>query len=116
MKTLDMIFQFCCAISVQNKLAKARKTCKSLGTLGLRKFGQAKLRIEKVWAQNISIIFLTELVDFMKINSGLKKFKVGKKLGKSWEKVEKLSLKKVLKKVRKKVEDHGGYMRIMAVI
>ena len=49
----------------------------------------------------------------MKINSGLKS---REKLGKSWEKVEKLSLKKVLKKVRKKVEDHGGYMRIMAVI
>ena len=44
-----------------NKLAKARKTCKWPGTLGLKKFGPGKLQVKKVWAQNISIDFLAEL-------------------------------------------------------
>ena len=30
-----------------NKLTKARKTCKSPGTLGLKKFGTVKLWVEK---------------------------------------------------------------------
>ena len=51
-----------------NKLAKARKTRKSLGTLSLKKFGPGKLWVEKVWAQNISIDFLAEADNFKKIN------------------------------------------------
>ena len=42
------------------KLAKARKTRKSLSTLDLKKFGPGKLRVEKVWAQNIFIHFLAD--------------------------------------------------------
>ena len=40
-----------------NKLAKAWKTRKSPRTLGLKKFGPGKVRVEKVWAQNICIVF-----------------------------------------------------------
>ena len=52
----------------ENKLAKARKTRKSPGTLGLKKFGLGKLWVEKVWAQNIVINFLAELDHIKKIN------------------------------------------------
>ena len=48
-------------IICRNKLAKARKTRKSPGTLGLNKFGPGKLWFEKVWSQNIFINFLAEL-------------------------------------------------------
>ena len=51
-------------ILYRNKLAKARKTRKLPGTLGLKKFGPGRLRVEKVWAQNIFIDFLTELDNF----------------------------------------------------
>ena len=37
----------------QNKLAKAQKTRKSPGTLGLKKFGPCKLWVKKVWDQNM---------------------------------------------------------------
>ena len=50
-----------------NKLAKAWKTRKSPGSLGLKKFGPGKLWVEKVWAQNIFIDFLAELDSFKKI-------------------------------------------------
>ena len=36
---------------IKNKLAKARKTRKSPGTLSLKKFGPGKLLVGKVWAQ-----------------------------------------------------------------
>ena len=36
-----------------NKLAKAQKMRKLAGTLGLKKFGPGKLRVEKLWAQYI---------------------------------------------------------------
>ena len=49
-----------------NKLAKARKMRKPPGTLGLKKFGPGKLRVKKVWAQDIFIDFLAE-VDHFKI-------------------------------------------------
>ena len=49
-----------------NKLAKARKMRKPPGTLGLKKFGPGKLRVKKVWAQDILIDFLAE-VDHLKI-------------------------------------------------
>ena len=48
----------------KNKLAKARKTRKSLGTLGLKKLGPGKLFVKKVWAQNIFINFLAEMDNF----------------------------------------------------
>ena len=51
-----------------NKLAKAQKTRKSPGTLGLKKFGLGKLGVKKVWAQHICINFLAELDNFKKIN------------------------------------------------
>ena len=54
--------------NIFNKLAKARKTRKSPGSLRLKKFGLAKLWVEKVWAQNIFSDFLAELDDYMKIN------------------------------------------------
>ena len=44
-----------------NKLAKARKTRKSPGTSGLKKFRPVELRVKKVWVQNICIDFLAEL-------------------------------------------------------
>ena len=47
--------------SIANKLAKARKTRKSPGTLGFKKFGPGKLRVQQVWGQNIFINFLAEL-------------------------------------------------------
>ena len=37
----------------ENKLAKALKTRKSPGTLGLKKFGPGKFWVKKVWAQHI---------------------------------------------------------------
>ena len=40
----------------------------SPGTLGLKKFGPGKLRVKKVWAQNICIDSLAELDNFKKIN------------------------------------------------
>ena len=40
-----------------NMLAIAQKMREPLGTLGLKKFGPGKLWIEKVWAQNILLIF-----------------------------------------------------------
>ena len=46
---------------LKNKLAKARKTRKSPGTLGLKKFGPGKLWFKKVWAPNIFIHFCTDL-------------------------------------------------------
>ena len=46
-----------------NKLAKARKTRKSPRTLGLKKFGPGKLRVKKVWAQNIFIDFLANILE-----------------------------------------------------
>ena len=52
---------------ISNKLAKARKTRKSPGSLGLKKFGPGKLWVEKVWAQNIFIDFLAELDNYKKI-------------------------------------------------
>ena len=48
----------------RNKLAKARKTRKSPGTLGLKNFGPGKLWDKKVWARNIFIDFLAELDNF----------------------------------------------------
>ena len=45
----------------KNKLAKARKTRKSPGTLGFKKFGPGKLWVQQVWGQNIFINFLAEL-------------------------------------------------------
>ena len=51
----------------KNKLAKARKTRKSLCTLGFKKFGPGKLLVEKVWAQNIVMDFFTELDHSKKI-------------------------------------------------
>ena len=51
-----------------NKLAKARKKRKLPGTLGLKKFWPGKLRVTKVWFQNIYINFLTKLDNFKKIN------------------------------------------------
>ena len=39
---------------IKNKLAKARKTRKSPGTLSLKKFGPGKLLVGKVWAQFFS--------------------------------------------------------------
>ena len=47
----------------ENKLAKARKTCKSLCTLGLKKFRPDKLKHGKVWAHDNFIGFLAELDD-----------------------------------------------------
>ena len=46
---------------ISNKLAKARKTRKSPGSLGLKKFGPGKLWVEKVCAHNILIDFLAKL-------------------------------------------------------
>ena len=37
------------------------------GTLGLKKFGPGKLLVEKVWAKNIVMDFLTELDHSKKI-------------------------------------------------
>ena len=54
--------------SLKNKLAKARKTRKSPGTLGLKKFGPGKLRVEKVWAQNIFIDFLANILENIFVN------------------------------------------------
>ena len=51
-----------------NKLAKARMTRKSPGTLGLNKFGPGKLWFEKVWAQNIFMDVLAELDHSKKTN------------------------------------------------
>ena len=51
---------------MEHKLAKARKTRKSPGTLGLNKFGPGKLWFEKVWAQNMYIDFLAELDNLRK--------------------------------------------------
>ena len=48
-------------IMYRNKLAKARKTSKSPGTLVLKKFGPGKLWVEKVWVQNMFIDFLAEI-------------------------------------------------------
>ena len=48
----------------ENKLTKSRKTRKSPGTLGLKKFGSGKLRVEKVWAQNTFINFLADVDKF----------------------------------------------------
>ena len=45
--------------------------------LGLKKFGPGKLRVKKVWAQDISIDFLAE-VDHFKIFCTLKEFKLCK--------------------------------------
>ena len=46
----------------KNKLAKARKTRKSPGSLGLKKkFCLGKFWVKKVWAQNIFIDFLAKL-------------------------------------------------------
>ena len=42
---------------LKNKLAKARKTRKSPGTLGLKNFGLGKVWVEKVWAQIILLTF-----------------------------------------------------------
>ena len=44
----------------KNKLAKARKTRKWPGTLGLKQFGPGKLRIKNVWSQNIFIDFIDQ--------------------------------------------------------
>jgi len=44
----------------KNKLAKARKTRKWPGTLGLKQFGPGKLRIKNVWSQNIFIDFFDQ--------------------------------------------------------
>ena len=52
------------------------------GTLGLKKFGPGKLRVKKVWAQDISIDFLAE-VDHFKIFCTLKEFKLCKGAKKS---------------------------------
>ena len=51
----------------ENKLAKARKTRKSPGKLGLKKFGPGKLQVEKVWARNIFTNFLADVDNFKKI-------------------------------------------------
>ena len=48
---LNVIYLFC--IKNLNKLAKARETRKSPGSLSLKKFGPGKLWVKKVWAQNI---------------------------------------------------------------
>ena len=50
-----------------NKLAKARKTRKSPGTLGFKKFGLGKLRVQKVWGHNIFVNFLAESDNSKKI-------------------------------------------------
>ena len=51
-----------------NKLAKARKTRKSPRTLGLKKFGPGKLRVKKVWAENIFIDFLANILENIFVN------------------------------------------------
>ena len=51
-----------------NKLAKARKTRKSPRTLGFKKFGPGKLRVENVWAQNIHIDFLANILENIFVN------------------------------------------------
>ena len=43
--------------ALYNKLAKARKTCKSPGTLGLKKFGPGKL-----WEKNTAKLYGDALV------------------------------------------------------
>ena len=50
-----------------NKLANARKTRKSPGTLGLNKFGPGKLWVKKVWAQSLFIDFLAILDNLRKL-------------------------------------------------
>ena len=50
----------CLAEEEENKLAKARKTRKWPGTLGLKQFGPGKLRIKNVWSQNIFIDFIDQ--------------------------------------------------------
>ena len=52
----------------ENKLAKARKTRKSPGTLGLKNFGLGKVWVEKVWAQNIFIDFLANILENIFVN------------------------------------------------
>ena len=52
-----------------NKLAKAQKTRKSPGTIGLKKFGPGKLWVKKVLAQNIFMDFPAELDNFKNIDS-----------------------------------------------
>ena len=52
---------------MKNKLAKARKTRKSPGMLGFKKFGPGKLRVQKVWGLNIFINFLAELDNSKKV-------------------------------------------------
>ena len=49
---------------IRNKLAKARKTRKSPGTLGFKKFGPGKLRVQQIWGQNIFINFLAAIGKF----------------------------------------------------
>ena len=43
-------------LAYPNKLAKARKMRKPLGTLSLKKFGVGNLRVEKVWTQNSCVL------------------------------------------------------------
>ena len=50
-----------------NKLAKAQKTRKSPGTLGLKKFGSGKLCVKTVLAKDIVIDFLAKLDNSKKI-------------------------------------------------
>ena len=45
-----------------------RHASRSLDTLCKKKFGLGKLRVKKVWAQNICIDSLAELDNFKKIN------------------------------------------------
>ena len=69
---LEMTDAVCTNHQKLNKLAKARKTRKSPGTLRLKKvwagyalgrkiLGQLKLCVGKLWVQNICIDFLAEL-------------------------------------------------------
>ena len=50
-----------------NKLTKARKTRKSPGTLGLKKFGPGILWVGKVWTTNMFINFFAKLDNLRKI-------------------------------------------------
>ena len=52
-----------------NKLAKARKMRKPLGTLSLKKFWLGNLRVEKVWTQNTCILAIHfRKIHFQKIH------------------------------------------------
>ena len=46
---------------------KSSEDAQASGTLGLKKFGPGRLRVEKVWAQNIVIDFLAKLDHSKKI-------------------------------------------------